>query len=215
MEESQQNEQKLLKVFQEKEKEKRLLKRELKQLQEESLENEIQSHDNSEYYLDLQIQKEINLLKSRIMEDQRKKESLEFDLEELKKTQYSHVQSAKTLKKFNDIVDENEELEKFIKTEYYETAHETIHAYKMLAEEMKHEISQIEQAKEDLEIEQKKARESSSDLRRQISVILKIYKFHLFILFFFYHIRLFYLRFFMIFFQRSAFFKVNIFFLFV
>jgi len=146
------------------------LKRELKQLQEEFVKNEIESNEISGYFIDLQLQKEMNLLRNRIVEDQKKRESLESDLDELKKSQYSHVNSAKTLKKFNDLVDENEELEKFIKTEYYETSHETIHAYKMLSEELKHEISQIEQAKEDLENEQKKARESSSELRRQISV---------------------------------------------
>lgn len=149
-----------------------MLKRELKHLQEEVLSNQAQAHELSEFSIDLQTQKEISLLKARIADDQKKKESLEFALEELKKSQFSHVNSAKALKKFNDLVDENEELEKFIKTEYYETAHEIIHAYKMLAEELKHEISQTEQTKDDLENEQKKARESSSDLRRQISVIL-------------------------------------------
>lgn len=134
------------------------------------LSNEIQKNEIIDFSIDIQTQKEINLLKTKLTEDQKKKESLEFDLEELKKTQYSHATSAKTLKIFNDVVEENEELEKFIRTEYYETAHEMIHAYKMLAEDLKHEISQIEQAKEDLETEQKKARESSSDLRRQISV---------------------------------------------
>lgn len=118
----------------------------------------------------MQIQKEIKLLKARILEDQKKKEELEHDLEKYKKSPYSNSNSAKSLKKFNDFVDENEEMERFIQTEYYETAHETIHACKMLAEELKNEINQIELVKEDLESEQKKARESSSDLRRQISV---------------------------------------------
>lgn len=132
----------------------------------------MEENEQTEFLIDMQIQREIKLLKARILDDQKKKEELEHELEKWKKSPYSNSNSAKTLKKFNDIVDENEELERFIQTEYYETAHETIHACKMLAEELKHEIVQIEQVKDDLEVEQKKARESSSDLRRQISVFI-------------------------------------------
>ena len=159
-------------MLREKEKEKRLLKRELKQLKEERLYLELQKHEENEFTVDMQCQKEIALLRNKLVEDQKRKEALESDLEELKKAQYSNAISVKTLKVFNDLVDENEEFEKFIRTEFYETAHETIHAHKMLAEDLKHEISQIEQIKEDLETEQKKARESTSDLRRQISVVI-------------------------------------------
>lgn len=146
------------------------MKHELKELQEKLITLAVSENEQTEFLADMQTQKELKLLKARIFEDQKKKEELEHELEKWKKSQYSNTNSAKSLKKFNDIVDENEELERFIQTEYYETAHETIHACKMLAEELKHEILQIEQVKEDLELEQKKARESSSDLRRQISV---------------------------------------------
>lgn len=104
------------------------------------------------------------------METQTRLNKLENEYEDMKKKQAKLSSNVPLLKKFTDFTNENELLERHIKTEYYETFHETVHAYKMTAEEIKHDLTQLQLLKDDLESEQKKARENTSELRKLINV---------------------------------------------